>query len=134
MKRDFCRQGITFRFHGEVAYLDEDRPSLVDVRDKKVVFADGTREVEVLYVHFMGLKHWWYWIGYKALSHPRFSRVGYGGPANVAALTRFPWRLVWILQTWLVEVKSRLGGTLRRILPHGAFLSIRRMILGRSRY
>ena len=133
--RKFCRQGITFRFHGEIAYLDDDRPSLVDVRGNVVVFADGTREVEALYVHFMGLKHWWHWLGYREkASHPRFSRVGYGGPTNVRALSRFPWKTVWILQMWLVEIKSRLGGLLRRALPHRAFLSIRRAILGRSRY
>lgn len=132
--RTFCRQGITFGFHGEVAYLDNNQPNLVDVRDNKVVFADGTHEVEVLYVHFMGLKHWWHWLGYREGSHPRFSRIGYGGPTHVEALSRFPWKALWVLQVWLVGTKSWFGGMLRRMLPHKAFLSVRRTLLGRSRY
>lgn len=130
-----CRQGITFGFRGEIAYLAGSRPALVEERDGRMIYIDEARKAEVLYVHFMGLKHWWHWIAYRAIdSHPRFSRVGYGGPTRVDSLTRFPWRQLWVSQIWLVKGKSWFGGVLRQILPQGAFLSVRRIILGRSRY
>jgi hypothetical protein len=131
----FCRFGITFGFHGEVAGLNEDGAGLVELDGDRTVYSDSQRRCEVLYVHFMGLKHRWNWRSYRpGAKNPRFSRIGYGGPRIAAALGRFPWRQLWAAEMLLVRAKSFSGGLLRKILPASAFLSMRRMILGRSRY
>lgn len=131
----FCRFGITFGFRGEVAWLDSGEAGLAEVREKQVIYADARRRAEILYVHFMGLKHWWHWLSYRpGGKNPRFSRIGYGGPKMPQALLRFPWRQIWSLEMLMVRSKSRFGGLLRKMLPMAAFLSVRRLILGRSRY
>lgn len=135
LDRAFCRFGITFGFRGEVAYLESDEPALVKVDGNRVIYSDANRQAEVLYVHFMGLKHWWHWLGYRpGEKSPRFSRVGYAGPKNAQALQHFPWRPLWAAEMLLVRAKSLSGGFLRKLLPSSAFLSVRRLILGRSRY
>jgi hypothetical protein len=135
LDRTFCRFGITFGFRGEVAYLDADETALVEVNGNRVIYSDARRQTEVLYVHFMGLKHWWHWLDYRpGEKNSRFSRVGYGGPRNAQALLRFPWRQFWAVGMLLARTKSLSGGFLRKLLPSSTFLSVRRLILGRSRY
>lgn len=134
LDRGFCRFGITFGFRGEVAFLGSDEPALVQVQGREVIYSDSRHRIEALYVHFMGLKHWWHWLAYRKGREPRFSRVGFGGPKTARALRRFPWRQIWAIEMLLVRGKSISGGLLRRLLPNSAFLSIRRLILGRSRY
>jgi hypothetical protein len=135
LNTDFCRFGITFGFRGEVAYLDTNEVGLVELKENRAIYSDTGHQTEVLYIHFMGLKHWWHWLGYRPGERkPRFSRVGYGGPRDAQALSRFPWRQLWAAEMLLVRAKSLSGGFLRKLLPSGTFLSVRRLILGRSRY
>ena len=139
LKRPFCRFGITFGFAGEVAHLGPQLPALVEWQNGRVFYSDTAGSTsEVLYVHFMGLKHWWHWLsfgsGRGSQSSHRFSRIGYGGPTKVVRLGRFPWKQVYEVQSLLQSAKTLLGRFSRTLLPHRAFLRLRRLVFGKGRY
>src|ERR1700733_4368230 len=103
LEKRFSRFGITFTHSGEIAYLEPSVPALVEWREGRVYYSDVRGAAsEALYVHFMGLKHWWHWcLSDRNLGSHRFSRIGYGGPDSAQALLRSPWQQIYIIQTYL---------------------------------
>jgi hypothetical protein len=139
LDKSFSHFGITFTNSGEIAYLDPSVPALVEWRNGSIYYLD-VRGVaaEALYVHFMGLKHWWHWClsGFQlgSINSHRFSRIGYGGPDSAQMLLRSPWTQIYIIQRHILSAKMLAGRALRRMLPINAFLFLRRSIFGRGRY
>jgi hypothetical protein len=126
--KDFRSFGITFGFEGTVFGLERTQTGIVKIQHAKVFYCDAKRRTELLYVHFMGLKRRWHWLGFRGkCEFYRLSPIGYGGPAVAADLFRFPWREIWYCQTWwLLRAKSFFWSMLRQALPMAAFLSARR--------
>lgn len=138
LKSTFGKVGVTFDFKGCVAYSDKPDAPVVRWEKGKVYYTSGIGiTTEVLYLHFMGLKRWWHWVGFKPGALPReahyFSRLGYGCVKSPGQLRKFPWRQWYWIQSLLGGFKSTSGKLLRAILPMDAFLRLRRMIFGRSR-
>jgi hypothetical protein len=135
LRRSFCRLGITFGFRGEVVWIEDRGPSLVTVENGQVLYKNAYTTVEVMYVHFMGLKRWWHWIYYSSRNRKHnFSRVGYGGVGSISDLLSFPWVLVWRSQSVMLVCKAKSGGVLRRLTPQPFFLYLRRIVFGSGRY
>ena len=108
---------------------------VIEIQYGKVFYSDVQRRTEFLYVHFIGLKRWWHWLGFRRQSAIyRLSPVGYGGPALAANLWTFPWRQIWSCQIFLLRAKSFAGSMLRQVLPTSAFLFARRLVFGKGRY
>jgi hypothetical protein len=139
LRSSLARFGITFRFTGAVAYLDEADAPVIRWEDGTVYYVSANVPAsEVLYVHFMGLKRWWHWcfskLDTKTQKSFSFSRVGYGCVEEPLLLLRFPWAQIYWTQRTFLFIKSHTGTLLRRYLPQDSFLKIRRAIFGRSRY
>jgi hypothetical protein len=139
LKTPFARFGITYAFFGEIAYLDPLDVRLTRWENGRVYCANAAGgETEVLYVHFMGTKHWWHLLFWNkhCLNAPRhyFSRVGYGGVKTASELSGFPGQQFYRLQCALLKIKTGSGTLLRKILPRKLFLEVRRQILGKGRY
>lgn len=133
LQGSFGRFGITFTFFGEVAYLESADTPVVQWENGSVYYHDAAgKSTEVLYVHFMGLKHWWHWCLFDAKSFLQrthcFSRIGYGDVSSASALHYFPWKQVYWVQTCLVRSKTGLGALLRKALPSDVFLALRRKL------
>ncbi len=138
LKRPFARLGITFDFQGRVAYSENRLPAIVRWEDGSVFYVDANGlRTEALYVHFMGLKRWWHWCFYRRSSPARrvhvFSRIGYAGIERPEQLQQFHWLLWYRIQLILVEAKGATGRLLRKLVPSGFFLQLRRLFFGRSR-
>jgi hypothetical protein len=125
------RFGITFGFHGEVAYLLPAEDAVVRWHDGRVLLStEGGGEYEALYVHFMGTKRWWHWLSYRSgREGPHyFSKIGYGGVSDPRQLRQARWRAVYAAQCQLHNIKVCGGALLRNALPHGAYLRLRRVL------
>ena len=139
LRTPFARFGITYAFFGEIACLDPQDAWLVRWENGHAYCANARgEETEVLYVHFMGTKHWWHLLFWNkdSLNAPRhyFSRVGYSGVKTARGLFRFPGKQFYRLQCALLKIKTGSGTLLRKILPQKLFLEVRRRLLGRGRY
>jgi hypothetical protein len=139
LKSSFCCFGITFDFFGQVAFLDRRDIPIIRWENGKVFYNSSNGETsEALYFHFMGLKRWWHWILFSrkhiSLEQHVFSRIGYGGVSNPSSLVRFPWAHLYYIQCFFYNFKKNAGKVLRRALPLGLFLKLRRVVFGRGRY
>ena len=135
LNKDFCCVNVTFDYDGTVAGLPCPAPAIVHVRSGKAFYDDGHHSIEILYVHFQGLKRWWHWVGFSKLRDTyRLSSIGYGGPHRVDRFFKLPWCYIWNIQIFLTNCKAYCGNTLRRFLPLNTFLTVRRVIYGRGRY
>lgn len=132
LNRPFCRHGITYTFRGRLADLPANLNAVVRWHNGRTVLIkpDGS-ETEILYVHFMAIKHWWHWFfqkkktGDQAPSH-YFSRIGHGVVKTPDDLQRFFPRLVYLLQCTALDGKIYTGKILQAILPRELFKTVRR--------
>jgi len=134
----FGRVGVTFDFKGDVAYLVEPDTPVVRWENGSIYYTSiAGKTTEVLYVHFMGLKHWWHWCLFKSDAAGNechfFSRIGYGGAKTPSALRQFPWQQFFWLQSILGNFKRISGCLLRQVLPVEIFLRLRRALIGHNR-
>lgn len=135
MEKPFCRHAITYTFYGKVADLTEHAYDVVTRwRDGKVLaLRPGGRETEVLYVHFMALKHPWHWPrdvrggGSTDESHC-FSRVGYGNVQSPEDLAGMGNRIRYGLQSLLLDAKKTGGKVARGLLSGDAVRRLRRAL------
>lgn len=135
MEKPFCRHAITYTFYGKVADLMEAPYDVVTRwRDGKVfALRPGGRETEVLYVHFMALKHPWHWLRNLSVyastdgSH-YFSRVGYGNVQTPEGLSRLGNRVRYGLQSLLLDAKKAGGKVARGLLSGDAVRRLRRSL------
>jgi hypothetical protein len=133
-----CKFGVTFGFRGEIAFSANEQFGVARwCNGSTFLQMPGRAEVEVLYIHFMGLKRWWHWLFYTKKGGGRrcqyFSRIGYGR-SGTADVSREPWRSFYWIQLWLTQRKTYIGQTLRKRLSRETFRRLRRLLLGRSRY
>jgi hypothetical protein len=138
LKRPFARFGITFGFFGQTAYLPPGEAPVVRWKEGQAHYLGaGGVTTEVLYVHFMGTKHWWHWLfwGKNSPSRPEhyFSRIGYGGVTSAGALRRLPWNAFYLLQRGLTHLKTTTGAGLRKILPSKLFVHVRQRVMAARR-
>lgn len=130
IEKPLCRHAITFSFGGKVA----DSAQLVDpvVTWEKGVLKlerDGKHKTEILYVHFMGLKHPWHWPakGHLGLNHV-FSKLGYGRVRSAGDLKKIRWRILYVWQCLLLQTKKLGGRILKPILPSEKIRALRRAV------
>ena len=130
IEKPLCRHAITFSFGGKVA----DSVQLVNpvvTWEKGVLHLEreGKHKTEILYVHFMGLKHPWHWPSklYFGLNHV-FSRLGYGRVRSPGDLKAFRWRILYCWQWLLLQTKILGGRFLRLFLPPEKIRALRRAV------
>jgi hypothetical protein len=131
LEKQFCRHAITYTFFGRVADLIV-APDVVVTRwqDGKVfAMRPGGRESEVLYVHFMALKHGWHWPRNKNLTSAAahyFSRVGYGRAVLPEDLCGWRNRWLYRIQCLLLNTKKTAGGLAHALFPADFLRRMRR--------
>jgi hypothetical protein len=135
MTKPFCRHAITYTFYGKVADLTEAPYDVVTRwRDGKVfALRPGGRETEVLYVHFMALKHPWHWprdvrVDASMDGSHYFSRVGYANVQIPEDLSRTGNRLRYGLQSILLDAKRMVSRTARQVLSQENLQSLRKFM------
>lgn len=135
MEKPFCRHAITYTFYGKVADLEEDPYDVVTRwRDGKVfAIRPGGRETEVLYVHFMALKHPWHWprdarVQASTDGSHYFSRIGYGNVQTPEDLLRAVNQVRYGFQSLLLNTKRLVGRTARKIFSQENLQSLRKSV------
>jgi hypothetical protein len=135
LEKSFCRHALTYTFYGKVADMTEGADEVVARwRDGKVfALRPGGIETEVLYIHFMALKHWWHWPlrlrhGESTDGVHYFSRIGYGGVSAVQDLSRVGPRFVYWLQCLLLDTKKLLGKSATYPLSSESVSKLRRFL------
>lgn len=130
IEKPLCRHAITFSFGGKVADLDQPvDPVVTWEKGLLLMERDGKNKTEILYVHFMGLKHPWHW---PAKTHfgPNhvFSKLGYGRIRSAEELKKMRWRILYAWQCLLLKAKKWGGRVLKLILPSEKIRALRRVV------
>ena len=131
LQKDFCRHAVTFSFKGQVADM---RPA----SDVMVTWDQGRlwmerpahRKTEILYVHFMGIKHPWHWPrgGFSSHGPHVFSKLGYGRIHSVGELKTWRASMLYGWQTALFQTKIVCGRVLKKTFPPKMIRGLRRKI------
>jgi hypothetical protein len=135
LEKTFCRHAITYTFFGRVADLERDADDLVTRWKDGKVFAmrPGGRETELLYVHFMALKHPWHWpnqtqSGTLSNGAHYFSRIGYGRAQTCEDLSKPTLSLLYGLQSLLLSMRKMAGGIVRSFASEESLRRLRRLL------
>lgn len=129
LQKDFCRHSVTFSFKGRIA--DMRPPSDVMVTwDQGRLWMErpAHRKTEILYVHFMGIKHPWHWPrdGFSSTGPHVFSKLGYGRIHSMEELKTWRARLLYGWQTALFQTKIVCGRVLKKTFPPKMIRGLRR--------
>ena len=131
LRKPFCRHAITFAFGGRVADMASHEDAMVSW-DQGRLWVDraGHPRSEILYVHFMGIKHPWHWPrgGFPAGGPHVFSKLGYGRIQSVEQLKTWQARWLYGWQTILLHAKVTGGKILKKVLPPETIRTLRRKI------
>lgn len=130
LAKPFCRHAITFSFAGRVADVPQSIDPVVTWQKGKLKIEwVGNRATEILYVHFMGLKHPWHWPRqWPASSGHVFSRLGYGRVRSAGDLKKIRWQILYAWQCLLLRGKILGGRALKRFLPATKIRALRKMV------
>lgn len=131
LQKPFCRHAVTFSSRGRLADMVNPTDFVVTwERGRLWMERPGHPRTEILYVHFMGIKHLWHWPrdGFPAGGPHVFSKLGYGRIQSTKDLKT--WRARWLhgWQTILLQAKVTGGRVLKKILPPKAIRGLRRKI------
>ena len=108
LRKPFCRHAVTFSFGGRVADMSPPADAMVTwERGRLWMERPGHPRAEILYVHFMGIKHPWHWPkgGFLAAGPHVFSKLGYGRIQSLEELKTLRARLLHGWQTSLLQAK-----------------------------
>jgi len=131
LQNPFCRHAVTFSNRGRVADMIRSTDVVVTWEHGRLwMERPGHLRTEILYVHFMGIKHPWHWPkgGFLAAGPHVFSRLGYGRIQSLEELKtrRSRWLHGW--QSTLLQAKVTGGRVLKKLLPPEAIRALRRKI------
>lgn len=130
IEKPLCRHAITFSFAGKIADVAKPIDPVVTWHKGALQMEWGSqRKTEILYVHFMGLKHPWHWPRQPPTgpSHV-FSRLGYGRVRSPGDLKTLRWQMLYAWQCLLLQVKVWGGRVLKLILPSEKIRVLRRVV------
>lgn len=128
IEKPLCRHAITFSFAGKIAdFVQPIDPVVTWQKGALQMEWKGKRKTELLYVHFMGLKHSWHWpsnvpVG---INHV-FSRLGYGRVCSPEDLKALRWQILYTWQCLLLRAKRFGGRVLKLFLPPEKIRALRR--------
>lgn len=130
IEKPFCTHAITFSFAGKVADMDWPIDPVVTWKGGKLQMNwDGDKMTEILYLHFMGLKHTWHWPKLVGTGQDHvFSKLGYGRVRSPGDLIAFRWRILYGWQCLLLRAKILGGRVLRLFLPPEKIRALRRAV------
>ena len=131
LRKPFCRHAVTFSFGGRVADMSPPADAMVTwERGRLWMERPGHPRAEILYVHFMGIKHPWHWPkgGFLAAGPHVFSKLGYGRIQSLEELKTLRARLLHGWQTSLLQAKITGGRVLKKVLPPETIRTLRRKI------
>lgn len=128
IEKPLCRHAITFSFAGKVAdFVQPIDPVVTWQKGALQMEWKGKRKTELLYVHFMGLKHPWHWpSNVPAGTNHVFSRLGYGRVCSPEDLKALRWQILYTWQCLLLRAKRFGGRVLKLFLPPEKIRALRR--------
>lgn len=134
LAKPFCRHAITYSFRGKLADVTNSIEPVVKWQNGKIQMEWAeNNQTEILYVHFMAIKHPWHWSKEPSGEQPNgeahvFSKLGYGWITHSRDLRKIQFQVLYRLQCALFYLKVFSGRILRRYLSPDKIRNIRKAV------